>query len=323
MDPHSTARQTFTAALDSLVAQVKKDRSILAAILCGSLSHDAVWAKSDIDLVLVTLDDARLPGRSMSLYADGVNVHANLISRADFRKMVEGSLQNSFMHSLLAKGRLLYTNDETIATLCERLHALGARDREIQVLRAATGALSSLYKAHKFLITRGDLDYTALWILSTADAVARIEVLTAGLLADREVIPQAMKLNPALFDVIYRDLLNARKTRARVEAAVGAIDDYMSSRARIMFAPILDYLRSAGEARSCTEVDDYFLRHLDVSYASAALEYLADQGLVGKVSLPARLTKRSNADVQELAFVHLTASSVASNEAFDEEWKPD
>jgi hypothetical protein len=33
------------------------DRSIVAAILCGSLSHDTVWAKSDIDLVLVTIDD--------------------------------------------------------------------------------------------------------------------------------------------------------------------------------------------------------------------------------------------------------------------------
>jgi len=39
--------------------------------------------------------------------------------------------------------------------------------------------------------TRGDLDYTALWILYAANAAARIEVMGARLLADREVIPQA------------------------------------------------------------------------------------------------------------------------------------
>mgnify|MGYP000523493585 CR=1 FL=1 len=39
-------------ALDALVTHVKADRSILAAILCGSLSHDVVWEKSDIDLIL-------------------------------------------------------------------------------------------------------------------------------------------------------------------------------------------------------------------------------------------------------------------------------
>ena len=43
----------------------------------------------------------------------------------------------------------------------------------------------------------------------------------ARLLADREVIPQAMKLNPAFFQTIYADLLNAKKTRKNVQAALG------------------------------------------------------------------------------------------------------
>src|SRR5262245_32361657 len=104
-------RQKFTGALDALVEQVKGDRCVLAAILCGSLSHDTVWAKSDIDLVLVTTDDKKADRESLALYADGVNVHAFLLPRAEFRKAVEGSVRNSFMHSLLAKGRLLYTHD--------------------------------------------------------------------------------------------------------------------------------------------------------------------------------------------------------------------
>src|SRR5258707_3110284 len=40
--------QRFTAALASFIEQVKEDRSILAAVLCGSLSHDTVWAKSHV-----------------------------------------------------------------------------------------------------------------------------------------------------------------------------------------------------------------------------------------------------------------------------------
>ena len=59
-----SVQQKFTAALDALVEQVKRDRSILAAILCGSLSHDTVWAKSDIDLVLVTIDDKKVERES-------------------------------------------------------------------------------------------------------------------------------------------------------------------------------------------------------------------------------------------------------------------
>ena len=114
------SRAYSTRALAALVEQVKRDRSILAAILCGSLSHDTVWAKSDIDLVLVTIDDKKADKDSLCLYADGVNVHAILMPRAEFRKTVEGSIRNSFMHSLLAKGRLLYTHDETIADSLRR-----------------------------------------------------------------------------------------------------------------------------------------------------------------------------------------------------------
>ena len=110
--------------------QVKHDRSILAAVLCGSLSHDTVWAKSDIDLVLVTIDDRKIAEGGLALYADGVNVHALLMSRTEFRKTAEGSLRNSFMHSFLAKGRLLYTHDADIAALCEQLHSIGERDTE-------------------------------------------------------------------------------------------------------------------------------------------------------------------------------------------------
>ena len=78
----------FHEALDALVAQVKEDRAVLAAILCGSLSHDTVWAKSDIDLALVTIDDKKVEASSLALYAGGLNVHAFLMPRAEFRREI-------------------------------------------------------------------------------------------------------------------------------------------------------------------------------------------------------------------------------------------
>ena len=298
-------QQTFTAALDALVAQIKEDRSVLAAILCGSQSHDTVWAKSDIDLVLVTVDDKKVESGDIALYADGVNVHAQLMPRALFRQTVEGSLANSFFHSYLAKGRLLYTHDPTIEALCASLRDVGNRDTQVYLLCAATTALACLHKAHKWFLTRGDLDYTALWILYAATPLAQIEIVSRGLLADREVIPQATTLNPSFFKIIYADLLNARKTKAHVQAALTAIDTFVADRADQIFAPIEDYLRDAGEARSAGELEAHFARQFNVHGVTTACEYLADQGRIGKASLPARLTKRSTAHVQELAFVYL------------------
>jgi hypothetical protein len=209
------------------------------------------------------------------------------------------------MHSFLAKGRLLYTHDDTIAALFDSLREMGERDRGIALFRAGTHVLPSLYKAHKFWQTRRDMNYTALWILYTATPLAQIEVITAGLLVDREVIPQAIKLNPTLFTTVYTDLLNEQKTPERVQFALDTIDNYLAKRARTLFAPVLDHLRDVGEARSCTEIDAHFKKTYDIDHVTTACEYLADQGMIGKASIAARLTKRSHVDVQELAFFTL------------------
>ncbi len=298
-------QKKFNDALDGLVKAVKEDRSILAAMLCGSLSHDRVWVKSDIDLLLVTIDDKKIEPGGRSLYADGVNVHAFLMPRAEFRKIVEGTIRNSFMHSLLAKGRLLYAHDQTIADLCASLGEIGGRDIEVQLLGAAASALGSIYKARKWFLTRRDLEYTALWILYAATPLAKVEVIGARLIADREVIPQALKLNPEFFKVVYEDLLNARKTQKTVKVALDAVDAYLATRAPLLFAPVLDHLREVGEARSSTEIEDHFTRNFGIEGVTAACEYLADLGLIGKASIPVHLTKRSNATVEELAFFHL------------------
>ena len=303
-----TIEQKFTRALEDLIAHIKQDKSVLAAILCGSLSHDTVWAKSDIDLSLVTIDDKKIETSDIAVNAGGVNVHLMLMPRAEFRRVVEGSTRNSFMHSLLAKGRLLYTHDESIADLCSRLHEIGERDTQVQLLAAGCHAIRLIDKARKWFVTRGDLDYTALWILYAATALARIEVLSARMLVDREVILQALKLNPEFFSIVYTAMLNSKKTRKNVGDALDAIDAYLSKRAAgTLFRLLLDHLREAGEARSASEIETHFRRNFDIEGVTTACEYLADQGLITKVSVPVQLTKRSNIQVEELAFVHTGA----------------
>jgi hypothetical protein len=294
--------ERYTAALSRLVENLKEDRSVLAALLCGSLSHDTVWAKSDIDLLIVTADEKSDRPPLIALDADGIAVHAQLTTRTEFRRAAEGARHNSFLHAYVAKGRLLFTHDPTIEAMVARLQIVGDRDTQVQLLCAAVMALYCLDKARKWFVTRGDLSYTALWILYAATPLARIEIVGRKLIADREVIPQATTLNPDLFRIIYADLLNAKKTAAQVTRALETAEQYIRARAPELFALVLDYLRDVGEARSCSDLEDHFKRHHDIDVVVPACEYLASELMIGKASLPLRLTKRSTTHVQELAF---------------------
>jgi hypothetical protein len=87
-----------------------------------------VWEKANIDLMLVTIDYKKVESSDLPVYADGVNVHVNLIPRTEFRKVVEGSFENSLVRALLATGRILYTNDETITALSQHMQKIGTHN---------------------------------------------------------------------------------------------------------------------------------------------------------------------------------------------------
>jgi hypothetical protein len=87
-----------------------------------------------------------------------------------------------------------------------------------------------------------------------------------------------------------------------VEAALAIVDDYIAARAPRLFAPVIQYLRDAGDIRSASEIESHFSRGFGIEGVTGACEYLADQGLIAKASTPVRATKRSSTSLQELAF---------------------
>ncbi len=302
-------QQQFQQALDQLIERLQEDRNILAAILFGSLSYDTVWEKSDIDLMLITTEarstaEEKLSERFIALIERDVNIHAHIKTRSNFKRMIEGSLRSSFMHSSFVKSRLLFSRDKTLNQLYDGVLRLGQRDRQTQLFCAAAQVMPLLAKAEKFCRIKGDPHYAFLWITQTYSSLARIETYLHDEIADREVLQRALELNPAFFESIYTDLIDARKTPERIEAALQAIDAYLGERIPELFQPLLDHLESVGEIRSVTEIETWCEQQMNAEGAVSVCEWLADRGVVVKTSAPLRLTRRSLVEVDELAFFY-------------------
>jgi hypothetical protein len=128
-DMNTETQKRYREALEAFVERVHKDDKVIAAILYGSLSYDEVWEQSDIDIYLIGRDESRQP-KGYCLVENGVNIHATLYPRHQFKQMLEGSQQGSFFHSTFARSRLLFSRDETIADYYRGAQHVGARDRE-------------------------------------------------------------------------------------------------------------------------------------------------------------------------------------------------
>lgn len=298
-----TARERFEHAVEVVQQDLEADSHVLAAILCGSLSYDEVWDKSDIDLVVITTDEKKRLHEAICLTAEDVNIHTSLIPRNDFKRNLEAAHRNSFQHSVYARSKLLFSKDPSIDRIYDDIDQLGKHDLQIQMMDHAQFTITQLYKAKKWHLIKDDPHYTANWILSTASTLANVVVSRAGRLVDREALVEATKLEPGLFKLVYTDLFDKKISQASLGRAIQAIDDYLEPLAEILFEPVIEYLRGAdGEPRSSTELESHFRRNYDLHHVITACEWLSDLSIIEKASIHTKLTLYSQNEVEELAF---------------------
>lgn len=299
----ATDQHRYETAMAKLSDRLRADDAVLAAVLCGSLAYDVVWHKSDIDLMIVTVDDPKkVVEQGIALIEDDINVHGEVMRRESFRKVMESSRRNSFLHSYLARGRLLFSKDDTLVSLFEGIDQIGDADRKLRLIELLGFVLPYLDKAQKWLEVKRDYPYAALYVLNAATGLAGIEVTLAGQLTSREVLAQARELNPSFFDMIYLDMIGKRPQPKRITSALDAIDAYLLERKDVLFGPLLDHLAQEGSVRSISEINYYFSRTHGIEGLLPLCEWLADHEFIVKGGTPRKVCARSKVHVQELAF---------------------
>jgi len=297
----NTVAERYQNALDSLCAKLQRDRNVVAALVYGSVAYDTVWEKSDIDMTIVV--DEGMGGEWLTLVEDSISIHAAITPRSEFRKMLGGALQGSFPDSTLARSRMLFCHDPALAAQYdERPRKLGDRDRRIQLLHAGTNAIPVFDKARKWHAVKNDRDTTTQWIIGTAAALARIEVVAASENPGREIIPQAMALNPKFFTVVHTDLLDGPRDTPHLGEVLRAIETYLDDRTELCFAPVLEFLGEAGAPVGSRELNQHFKRQMGISGIDIACDWLTERALLEKLGLPVRLTKSSRVSVDEAAY---------------------
>jgi hypothetical protein len=304
MQSQEDIQRQYEEAIASLVAKVKKDRNIIAAILGGSLSYDQVWEKSDIDMMLIQRD-GKGASSDHNLVENGINIHATVIPRHEFKRLVESVRQASFLHSYFSRSTLLFTDDESIREWYRNanLHNIGARDMELQLLTIATGLIPSLTYAEKQFYVNKDLNYSFLYILRAVEELARIEVILNDEVPSREVIQPALTYNPDFFNVVYSELINQEKNEAVIQNALERMGIYLDDK-MFIFQPILDVLAQAGGPRSTTELNTYFQNKVGERRLDVAYQWLARKGVIQQVSTPVKLTLKSQVEMEEAAYYY-------------------
>ena len=307
MQSQDVIEQQYREAVDALVEKVQKDPYVLAAIVAGSFSYAQVWEKSDLDVELIGRDAIRPTQSFFSLIENGVNIHANITPRNAFKQNIESAQQGSFMHSYFSHSTLLFSRDDSIQEWYDKnanRNNIGERDKQFQLLNVITSTLPSLIYAEKQFYVNKDILTAFLSLLNVVQGLARIEVLLNNEIPAREVIQPALRYNPDFFNRVYTDLINCEKNEIVIQDALDAVNTYLDER-QFIFQPVLDYLAEQKAPRAITELNADLGRGLDGEESlNLVCQWLAWKGIIRQVSMPLKLTAKSQIAVEEPAYYY-------------------
>lgn len=301
----------FEAALSQLIARIEKDRYVLAVVLIGSLSAETIWRRESLGLWIIEADGVtrRLPSDGADerifriLVEDGINIHAEVIPRARFKKMVEGASRTAFSCNFFAHRQIVYSKDPSIGRWFEKANAIAIKDQERELLAFSTWTIHAHRFARRRLDLKGDLELTAQDTLGAAHSIAHTEIIRLGQIWEQDAIYRAIEVNPDLFQTIYLDVLSKRKNRRVLSAALDAIDGYLDKNYKAHLKPLLSYLKKENRIVPLSEMSDRFaFSQLHPHHLESACEWLERKGLLQKLSAPFKLTKRSLEQVEEPAY---------------------
>lgn len=294
-------KERYRAAVDSFIDKVKDDPNIIAVIVGGSLAYDVVWEKSDIDMTVV-IRDQPLKQQSYCIFEDGITLNLALMPRSSFRRGMERSIGGSFHHSYSAKGRIVYCTDDSLAEFFEELKAIGRDDIALSALFHAAELVGTREKCEKWLTARRDPLYAQYYLLKAAETIAHMELCLRGEPASRESIQKALRLAPEWISPLYGEAMSHHFGEDEVRRGIELIDRYLERSLDVVKKPVLEYMADQ-EIKTVTMLSRHF--HADGHFLINVFDYLADRGVIEKVTQTIRITPKSRPSVEEIGFLYI------------------
>lgn len=294
-------KERYTAAVDSFISKVKDDPNVIAVIVCGSLAYDMIWEKSDIDMTVVVRDQI-LKNDNYSIIEDGITINVYLMVRSAFKRGMERNVGGSFPQSYFSKGKIAYTTDDSLYDYYEDLKNLGSDDIALSVFYIASILVGIYDKCQKWLIVRKDPLYAQYYLLRAAEVIANMELCLNGEPSSRESIQKALAINPEVLKTFYQDAMSHHFSEEEIIKAIEKIDKYLEHNLDIIKKPVIEFM-SDQEIKTSTLIAKHF--HMESHFIIDIFDYLAEKGVIEKVSQTIRITPKSKLAVEELGYLYI------------------
>lgn len=238
-------RRTCNQVIHRIGKELEENPKVIAAYLLGSMSHDKIWKWSDIQFEVI-VDDGYKEKRNYCLYEDGFVVTITIRTNTEFKNFLQHVDYENYLWKAFSKATKLFSRDFLLDELLEEVYYIGDVDQHKELLLGFTGVVYYLNKAEKNLYVKENLENATYFVPLMVENIAYMEVMKEKRIPEREIIPQARKLNPELFQKIYDPLYEQAVQKETIKSILNECVTYLEENTALVYRPILDYLNEHG-----------------------------------------------------------------------------
>ena len=129
-----------------------------------------------------------------------------------------------------------------------------------------------------------------------------MELCLQGKPSSREAIQKALEINPEVINTYYSNALSHHMSEVELEEAIEGLDRYLDQHMDIITKPVLEFMADQ-EIKTSTLISKHF--HAEGHFIIGIFDYLADKGIIEKVSQTIRITPKSRMNVEEVGYLYI------------------
>lgn len=273
----------YQKAFGSMIDRLKKNDSVLAVMVFGSIVSGDLWEGSDIDLFVISKDKSR---DIIDVYSEenGIPVHIKLLGKESLLKLQKEELPGGFIHRVFASSRLVFSKDQEITAQYDIGRYYSDLDREKWNIVFLGELLKSISVCKKYLYNN-NMDIAYYYAIRCVEDFAKLYINSSGYMISKDVITMAMNLNDK-FKFLTDDLLFAPKEKKQetIDNFLFFLDDDIENNLKKYVKLLISYMKSKDCFLSSENLrkSDFF-KGFKINFESI-LNKLWEKGIVKKES---------------------------------------
>ncbi|KGN03485.1 nucleotidyltransferase [Clostridium novyi A str. 4570] len=275
--------ENYQKAFSNLVNDLKKNESILAAMVFGSMLTGDLWEGSNIDLFVICKDKIENRGK---IYTEENNipVHIKLISKEKFLTLYQEEMAGGFIHRLFLSSRLVFSKDDEVTAKYDMGRYYPDIDRAKWNMVYLSDLLKSIEVSKKYLANNGTyMAYSS--AIKALEDFSKLYINYSGYMISKDVMTMATNLNDELRELADKLFFCGQKNMYSViEEVLKFLDNNINNNIRKYSALLLEFMKEKDCLLSSQDIlTDELFKNLNIKFEKI-LNKLFKTGLVKKKS---------------------------------------